>query len=486
MSLAVVRASALTLALLLSTFAWGQARDPQLDALKAAIDQARADRLDALSPTNFADAVEAYEAAAKDQERGRNPERVKATITKATTALASANAAAATVQKELSSSLAAREDAITAEAPRFAGEAWQKAATRFNEAAIRVERDDLKNAQKRAAEAEVLLRDAELIAIKGKILNEARNLIAKADETEVQKLAPRTLQAAKRYLNDAEQEINRNRYDLAVPKNLAAQATYEARHALYLAQLIQTTLQKEDDDQFGMEELFLSWEEPLKRIAGELEVQPRFDEGFLRPMQDMLERVQKQQSELRRLSQDVKDRDDQLASLNREMQRMEQRLGGVSEERIALQRRVDAQERLRANVASIETSFTPSEARVFRQGDDVVISLLGIAFPSGRSTIGDGNAPLLAKVQKALELFPEASIVVEGHTDSNGSDSANLILSQDRADAVKQYVVSNFGRNPERISSIGYGEARPVATNETAEGRARNRRIDLVIRTGQQ
>ena len=484
MSLAVVRASALTLALLLSTLAWGQARDPQLDALKAAIDQARADRLDALSPTNFADAVEAYEAAVKDQERGRNPERVKATITKATTALASANAAAATVQKELSSSLAAREDAITAEAPRFAGEAWQKAATRFNEAAIRVERDDLKNAQKRAAEAEVLLRDAELIAIKGKILNEARNLIAKADETEVQKLAPRTLQAAKRYLNDAEQEINRNRYDLAVPKNLAAQATYEARHALYLAQLIQTTLQKEDDDQFGMEELFLSWEEPLKRIAGELEVQPRFDEGFLRPMQDMLERVQKQQSELRRLSQDVKDRDDQLASLNREMQRMEQRLGGVSEERIALQRRVDAQERLRANVASIETSFTPSEARVFRQGDDVVISLLGIAFPSGRSTIGDGNAPLLAKVQKALQLFPEASIVVEGHTDSNGSDSANLILSQDRADAVKQYVVSNFGRNPERISSIGYGEARPVATNETAEGRTRNRRIDLVIRTG--
>lgn len=71
--------------------------------------------------------------------------------------------------------------------------------------------------------------------------------------------------------------------------------------------------------------------------------------------------------------------------------------------------------------------------------------------------------------------------MVEGHTDSNGSDSNNLILSQDRADAVKQYLVANAGVNPEKISSIGYGEARPVSTNETAEGRTRNRRIDLVL-----
>ena len=74
-------------------------------------------------------------------------------------------------------------------------------------------------------------------------------------------------------------------------------------------------------------------------------------------------------------------------------------------------------------------------------------------------------------------------MVIEGHTDSNGSDSTNLILSQDRADAVRQYLVTTFGINPEKVSSIGYGEARPVATNETADGRARNRRIDLIIHT---
>lgn len=461
-----------------------QARDPQVDKLKVAIDKARTEQVDALSPTNFAVAVEAYEAALKDVERGRNQERIRASVGKGSAALAAANATAANVKRTLGSPLQAREDALTAEAPRYAGEAWEKAAARFNEAAVRLERDDVTTAQRRGAESEVLLRDAELIAIKGKLLNEVRALIARADEAQVQKYAPRTLQTAQRYLNDAEQELNRNRYDLTVPRNLADQARYEARHALYLADLIQKVLKKEDDDQFGLEELLLSWEEPLKRIAGELEVPPRFDEGFVRPMQDMFERLQKEQAEQRQLTQELKDRDDQLALLNKEMQRLEARLGGVSEERIALQRRVDAQERLRVNVARIETSFSPQEARVYRQGDDAVISLTGIAFPSGRATIGGNDAALFAKVQNALALFPDAPIVVEGHTDSQGSDSANLILSQDRADAVKQYIVTNFGRNPERISSIGYGEARPVATNETAEGRARNRRIDLIIRTG--
>jgi outer membrane protein OmpA-like peptidoglycan-associated protein len=87
----------------------------------------------------------------------------------------------------------------------------------------------------------------------------------------------------------------------------------------------------------------------------------------------------------------------------------------------------------------------------------------------------------MQKVQKALALFPDAVIAVEGHTDANGGESANLILSQDRADAVRQYLGTQFGLDPEKISSIGYGEARPVATNETAAGRARNRRIDLII-----
>jgi OOP family OmpA-OmpF porin len=457
-------------------------RDPWFEQLSAAIEKARAEQVDSLAPRGFAAAVEALETATRDAERGRNPDRIRARLTEGMNAIDSATRATEAARGLYSSVIKAWSDALTAEAPKLAGEAWQRAAQRFTDAMAANERNDMRTAQRRAAEAEVLLRDVELTAIKASVLNEARGLIAQAEQSKVEKVAPRTLQAARRYLAEAEREIQLNRYDLASPKNLAAQARYEARHALHLAQVIKQVLEQEDRGQAGLEQLILSWEEPLKRIAAEMELSPRFDEGFQRAMQELLEHTQQQHQVTRRLTLELEDKNQQIASLKSENQRLEARLGGVSEERIALQRRLDAQERLRANVAAVAASFTPDEARVFRQGEDVVISLLGIKFASGRSSLDAANTALMHKVREALALFPGASIVVEGHTDANGSDSANLILSQDRADAVKQYLVSNFQIDPERITSIGYGEARPVATNETAEGRARNRRIDLVVR----
>jgi outer membrane protein OmpA-like peptidoglycan-associated protein len=457
------------------------AQDLDAAALAAALDKARSEQVDALSPKNFAAAVEAHDAAVKDAARGRKDDKVRARVQEGEAALGRATAAAAAARQVLGSVIKAREDALTAAAPKFAGEAWTKAAERFREAMTENEQNDAKNAQRRAAEAEVLMRDAELIAIKGGILDEARALIAQADEAKVGKLAPRSLQAAKRYLAQADQEIQRNRYDVAQPRKLAAQARYEARHATYLAQLIERVLKEENDDQAGVEGLVLSWEEPLKQIAAEMELSAQFDKGFQAPMQELNEHAGQQAVEVSRLKQEVADRDDQLAALNTQLQRLESRLGGVSEERVALQRRVDAQERMRSSVRALEASFTTDEARVTRQGDDVVLSLLGIKFPSGRSTIDNSSAALMKKVQQGLALFPGASISIEGHTDANGSDSTNLILSQDRADAVRQYLVTNFAMDPEKVTSVGYGEARPVATNETAAGRTRNRRIDLVI-----
>jgi outer membrane protein OmpA-like peptidoglycan-associated protein len=449
--------------------------------LAAAVEQGRQEQLDVLAPRTFAQAVQASQNATKEAERGRATEKVAARVQEGEAALEKARTIAANAKQTLAGVIKTRQDALVAEAPKFAGEAWTKANDRFLQAMRENEAGDLDDAQKRAAEAEVLLRDAELIGVKGGILNEVRNLIAQADEAKVARFAPRTLQSAKRNLAEAEQEIDRNRYDVAQPRKLAAQARYDVKHATYLAQQVQRTMQQEKDDQAGIEALILSWEEPLERIAADMELDIRFDEGQQKPMKEIGEYAQQQSQEMRRLKQEIQDRDEQIAALNGQLQRVESKLGGESQERIALQRQVDAQARLRANVAAIEASFTADEARVYRQGEDVVVSLLGINFPSGRSSIDSSSTALMRKVQQALALFPDSSIVVEGHTDANGSDSANLILSQDRADAVKQYLVTQFGANAEKISSIGYGEARPVATNETAAGRARNRRIDLVI-----
>ena len=448
--------------------------------LSDAVEQARANQVDVLAPAGFAEAVEALADARRDAERGRDASRINEQLRAGMAALQQANTAAANARESLQSLVATRRDAMNANAPKLAPEAWQKADERFRDATAALEDGDTRKAQQRAAEAGVLMRDVEMAAIRNGVLNEARGVIAQADEAKVEKFAPRTIAAAKRHLAEAEQEINRNRYEPAGAQRLAAQATYEARHALYLSQLIATTL---DKDEAGLEELLLSWEGSVGQVARAAGLDPRFDQGIQPVAETLAVEAQKQRQEAQRLTRELEDRNGQVEALTTELEKLEARLGGVSEERIALQRRVDAQERTRTNVAMIEGSFTPAEARVYRQSDDVVISLMGIRFASGRSNIDAANAPLMTKVRDALARFPDSSMVVEGHTDSNGSDSTNLILSQDRADAVRQYLVTTFGINPEKVSSIGYGEARPVATNETADGRARNRRIDLIIHT---
>jgi len=448
---------------------------------RAALGSARTALVDVLAPRTFGQAVTAYQNAERDFDRGRDAGRVNAQLATSRQALTEAMRIATTARSQFATVLKTREDTVAADAAGNAPEAWARASERFADASARLERGDEQGAQRRAAESEVLFREAELLAIKGAILGEARGLIARADAAKVEDSAPRTLGDAKRLLAEADQEITRNRYDVAVPRDLAAQSAYQARHALYLASVI-SALEERDRDDHALEELMLGWEQPLARLAGELDVAPRFDAGYQAPLDEMQKQAQAQQQELARLRQEAIDQESQIAALNAEVVRLEERLGGVSQERIALQRRVDAQARLRANLATIETSFLPQEARVSRTGDDIVISLLGINFPVGRSTIDLSNAPLMGKVRDALGLFPGSSVVVEGHTDSQGGDSANLILSQDRADAVKQYIVTQFGLDAEKVTSIGYGETRPAASNDTPDGRARNRRIDLVIR----
>ncbi|MFQ6024738.1 MAG: OmpA family protein [Acidiferrobacterales bacterium] len=174
----------------------------------------------------------------------------------------------------------------------------------------------------------------------------------------------------------------------------------------------------------------------------------------------------------------------EVSTLKREIEVLEQMLSNVSEQRELLSKRLQAHTQVREQFEQVEGMFSREEARVLRQSGDIVIRLVGLNFASGRSSIRQENYQLLAKVTQAIQLFPERELTIEGHTDSYGSDAANLALSQKRADAVKKYLVANMQLEPSTVEAVGHGETRPVANNETKEGRARNRRIDVVIRPG--
>ena len=105
--------------------------------------------------------------------------------------------------------------------------------------------------------------------------------------------------------------------------------------------------------------------------------------------------------------------------------------------------------------------------------------LYGIHFESDKSTLDQGATPLLDDLATALKNFPDWGLRIVGHTDATGEPAANEVLSVERADAIKAALVER-GVTTERLQAAGVGENRPIASNETPEGRALNRRVELV------
>lgn len=107
-------------------------------------------------------------------------------------------------------------------------------------------------------------------------------------------------------------------------------------------------------------------------------------------------------------------------------------------------------------------------------------TLNNVLFDTGKSTLRASSYKELNELVELLTLKKNIEIQLEGHTDSQGDDASNMKLSQERADAAKRYLISK-GIDASRIVSIGFGETRPVATNDTAAGRQANRRTKVMI-----
>ena len=104
-----------------------------------------------------------------------------------------------------------------------------------------------------------------------------------------------------------------------------------------------------------------------------------------------------------------------------------------------------------------------------------------ISFESGRSVLDADSAGLLDRLIETALRCPSAHIEVAGHTDGDGEDAFNQALSEKRAQAVVDYLVK-AGLPADRFTATGYGSTQPIASNDTAEGKAQNRRIEFLVR----
>ena len=447
----------------------------EADAALAAAETANAKLL---SPRNYERGLKEYRDAETALQRGRNIEFVRSNAADATEYLRAAAEKAELAATALAQVMKSRQDAANAKAPELSTEIWQKAQRKFADAIRLLERGDLKGSKRDEIEATSLYRDAELVAIKAQYLSETRRLLADADRARVGRYAPITLGKAKQLLADAERELSENRYDTDLPRSLAQQANYEAKHAIYLSEIVR----KVRDKKLTTEQLVLQWEQPLQAIAGVADAVPNMEQGPDRLTEELVAFFEAQRNQLQSLEQEKAENELRIADMEEELRALDERLGGATAERAALIQRLEAQARVKQQFEQIEKMFTADEARVFREGNNIIMRLVGLNFDSGESQLKSTNFDLLAKVEKAIDVFPRSELTIEGHTDSFGGDDLNQTLSQARAESVQQYMINAMRIPTYRLIATGYGETRPVASNETEAGRARNRRIDIVIK----
>jgi len=442
------------------------------------------------APSSFGSAMKYYNEANDYYKRGKKLEDIRESIKNAEAYFAKALDVCKLAEVTFSSVIAARTDADSANAQKHAINLWNKAEKQLLAAAEELENGQLGDAKEKAKEAEATYRAAELEAIKTNFLAPARELLLKADQMDVKDNAQKTLQNAWRLANQVDALLKQNRYDTDEARQLAQESKIEASHAIYLHQKITQLI----NDKKTLEDIMLESENEVKRIASALGFAVHFDNGIegavtqiLRVLKERDANMAANADSLRFAYEIIKQKDAEINNLKQQVDMMTQRLGTLSDaekklqdEGKELQRKLLLKHEQEETIRKISLLFTEEEGNVIREGDNIIIRLYGLSFPVGKDIIESQYYPLLSKVQEAIRKFPKCTVTIEGHTDSQGSDEVNQTLSERRAKAVAEYLMANM--NVEiPIQHQGYGESRPIASNDTQEGRAKNRRIDVVI-----
>lgn len=133
-------------------------------------------------------------------------------------------------------------------------------------------------------------------------------------------------------------------------------------------------------------------------------------------------------------------------------------------------------------VKPMQTGLVKADAKALKAGiqTDGHVAVYGIEFDTGKADLTPGSAPAIAEIVKLLKADPGLKIHVVGHTDSVGTLDGNIALSRRRAESVVMELTTSQGIAPARLRPDGVGPLVPIATNDTQEGRAKNRRVDLV------
>lgn len=442
---------------------------PNVAVLKKQLQESRNADVPLLSPASFALAAENYEKSYKLAQSDSS--NANALAQAGLASLSQAKETAALSSDILEDVLRVRAKAKAANAPALNAQAYAKAEAQLKELASLIEKGKLDKAKAGRAEVRRAYSEIELVALKGSIVDSARDAIASAKQKNIDNIAPKTMALAQEEYRLATNTLDANRGDIQKAELHAKRALWHTERARQVADIIANF----ENSDFNEEDKVLWYQDQVSRIAAPLVGEVAFNQPNKVVVKGLAAQIKSLQEEQQNTLAALSDAQMRESKITREKDA--ELLAAKAQSEQEKQR----QQAIAAKFSSIQTLFSADEADVYRQSDNVLIRAHGFYFPSGGSEITSANFGLANKIIKAIELFPNSSIVVTGHTDNRGSDALNMKLSQDRADKVAKFLTEVGRFEATRISSNGYGEERPVASNDTDQGRASNRRVEVLI-----
>ncbi len=256
--------------------------------------------------------------------------------------------------------------------------------------------------------------------------------------------------------------------------DVARRADIQRRHETAVASAMQTRAQAEQQAQVMKQQL------EAAQAAAQQAAQAA--QSAQQQAQTAQQQAQSTQAQMQTMQQQTQQ---QLATVQEQAQKQQAEAEKAREDARVAQAEL---ERTRQQLAKRDAEARQREmeaelariAQTKRESRGLVVTLPGIFFDTGKSALKPGAKSTLSKIATQLKSSDNLKISVEGHTDSVGSAEKNTALSEKRAEAVRDHLVSS-GIPSDRITSSGKGQAEPVATNKTAAGRQQNRRVELII-----
>jgi len=317
------------------------------------------------------------------------------------------------------------------------------------------------------------------------LLEQASRLLSKASSARAKRYAPQTWQMAR-------DEVARLRsYADGLSDQIPARpslAVKLAEQALLLARQVREWRKHNDSH----EKLFLEARRQRTRLAQALGMPVDADNPLADvALQDIFHAANKLRAEL---EQERQLHQQQLAALRKQHEiELQEKLAAQRQELLsareaqlasmkeAFRAKLERETFEKKRLEQVRKLFNKGEVDILVNADgSLLIRLVALKFPSGRSEVAKKYFDLLARVKAALDIYGDRHYRIEGHTDNRGDVKLNQKLSLKRAEAVRDFLIA-AGLDPARVKALGYGEVRPIASNEFAKGRAMNRRIDIVI-----